>query len=308
MLIFPKTNYNSSCMGKTTTGLIRLTRHQDYTVMVTITTLLGFLVSGIHLNINLIPRMLIVLLANQLSVAFAFMINDVVDAHDDATDKLKALRNPVSAGLITANFAYFASFSTALISVFIFYSLGPIPFLLGIFDLILSAFYSLKFIRLKSIPVLDLVSHGLMLGGLQMLCAYFTLMPYLGFDLNWFLPFLFIVAISFRGQLFNQVKDFTCDQTAGINNTTEIVGVSTAHLLMSALLVMSGLIFIYCLIVNIIPLWVFLLMLLMGIVFLKDPLTKLRGRKGLEKTEHFHIPMLIIGSISLILWTISRFF
>jgi len=289
------------------TGLIRLTRYQDYFVTVIITTLLGFLVSGIHLNINLVPRMLGVILANQLSVAFAFMINDVADAHDDATDKLKVNRNPVSAGLLTPNLAYIASFSVALISVFIFYSLGFIPFLLGIVDLILSALYSLKFIRLKSIPVVDLISHGLMLGGLQLLCAYFTLIPDLRFNLNWFLPFLFVVVISIRGQFFNQIKDFVCDQKAGIKNITAIVGVSIAHFLMSALSVTAGIIFIYCLIINIIPVWIFLLMLLMGIVFLKEPLSKFRGRSGLEKAEHFHIPMIIIGSISLILWTISRF-
>jgi 4-hydroxybenzoate polyprenyltransferase len=294
-------------MGRVKTGLVRLTRYQDYLGTVTITTLMGFLVSGIHLNINLLPRMFAVLLANQLSVAFAFMVNDVADARDDATDKLKAIRNPVSAGILSPNTAYIASFTIALFSAFIFYFLGYIPFLLGIINLILSAFYSLKLIRLKSILLLDLLSHGLMLGGLQLLCAYFTLIPNLGYNLNWFLPFLFVVAISVRGQLFNQIRDFDCDQKAGINHTTAIVGINRAHFLMSTLLATAGIIFIYCLILKIIPIWVFLLILLMGIAFLKDPITKLRVRRGLEKTEHFHIPMLIIGLISLILWTISRF-
>ena len=294
-------------MGKTIKGLTCLTRYQDYAVTVTITTLLGFLISGIHLNINLLPRMLGVLLANQLSVAFAYMINDVADARDDATDKLKVQRNPVSAKVLSPDIAYLASFTIAFVSAFVFYYLGSIPFMLGIVDLILSALYSLRSIRLKRLPVLDLISHGLMLGGLQLLCAYFTLIPYSGFNLTWFLPFLFIVAISIRGQFYNQVRDFTCDQIAGIKNTTKLVGVSTAHFLMSFLSAIAGVIFIYCLVIKIIPVWLFLVMLLLGIVFLREPLSKFRGRSGLEKTESFHIPMIIVASISLALWTISRF-
>jgi 4-hydroxybenzoate polyprenyltransferase len=264
-------------------------------VTVTITTLLGFLVSGIRLDVGLLPLMFLVLIANQLSVAFAFMVNDVADARDDATDISKVVRNHVSAGLLAPNIDYIASFATALISVFVFYSLGFIPFLLGIVDLILSALYSLKFIRLKSIPVLDLISHGLMLGGLQMLCAYFTLIPNFGFNLNWILPFLFIVVISIRGQLFNQIRDFDCDQTAGINHTTAVVGVKRAHYFMTSLLVMAGAIFVFCLVVKIIPMWVFLLTIFMGIVFLRDPVMKLKGRRGLDRTLYFHKPMLIIG-------------
>ena len=252
--------------------------------------------------------MFLVLIANLLSVAFAFMINDVADARDDASDKLKAVRNPVSAGRISSEVGYIASFMMAFISAIIFCFLGTIPFLLGIINLVLSAFYSLKLIRLKGIPLFDLLSHGLILAGFQLLCAYFTLVPELKFNLNWILPFLFVMAISIRGQLFNQIRDFECDRKAGIRHTTAVVGIARAHYLMTALLTAAGIIFISCLAIGIIPFWVFLLIMLLGVILLRDPVTKFRGRSGLDRTLYFQKPMLIIGSISLAAWTISSFF
>ena len=75
-------------------GVLRLTRFQEYTSFVTVTTLLGAAVAHGSFGWPLIR----VLAANWLAVGFAFMINDVEDAPDDALSPAKAGRNPVSAG------------------------------------------------------------------------------------------------------------------------------------------------------------------------------------------------------------------
>ena len=60
-------------------GTIRLSRYREFLWFVMITTLLGAVSSGGVLGIRLIA----VLVANWLAVAFMFMINDVEDAPDD---------------------------------------------------------------------------------------------------------------------------------------------------------------------------------------------------------------------------------
>lgn len=294
-------------MTKSVSAIIRLTRYQDYHLTVIVTTLLGFLVSGINLNIHMLPRLSLVLVANLLCVAFAFMINDIEDARDDARDAQKALRNPVSAGILSPTTGYLASLIVAEISASIYFFLGPLPFWLGMTSLILAGLYSWRITRLKAIPVVDLVSHGLILAGLQLLCAYFALNSYTGINYNWVAPFIIVVAISIRGQLFNQIRDFECDIKAGVKHTTSRLGIKTAHYLMSALLLIAGAMFVHIIINKIIPLWCFAIMFFLGVYFLKGPLSKFRSAKGLEKTYNFERPVLIIALISLSLLTISRF-
>ncbi|KKR11926.1 MAG: 4-hydroxybenzoate polyprenyltransferase [Candidatus Woesebacteria bacterium GW2011_GWA1_39_21] len=295
-------------MPKSVYAIINLTRYQDYHITVIITTLLGFLVSGVSLNLHMLPRLSLVLLANLLCVAFAFMINDIEDAKDDARDEMKAKRNPVSAGLISPTIGYLATFAVAALSISIYFYLGPVPFWLGVTSLILSGLYSWRITRLKAIPVIDLVSHGLILAGLQLLCAYFALNPYTGLNYNWIAPFIIVVAVSVRGQLFNQIRDFECDSKAGIRHTTSRLGIKTANYLMTALLLVAGAMFIHSVINKIIPLWCVSVMFVLGVIFLKKPLTKFKAAEGLEKTYNFERPVLLITLFSLTLLTLSRFF
>lgn len=295
-------------MAKTMTGLIRLTRYREYVTTVVITSMLGFLATGVRLNVNMLPRMSLVLFANVLCVAFAFMLNDIEDANDDTKDKLKIIRNPVSAKYISPNIAYAASIATAAVSLTISYFVGYVPFLLCFSTIALGGLYSWKFIRLKSIPILDLLSHGLMLAGLQLLCAYYTLVPFTGFHASWILPLLFVVAISIRGQLFNQIRDIECDKKAGLRHTTVVIGLGSANILMSILLVIAGGILIYGLTTQIIPGWLLLISIPLGLIFLKDPISKYKTSQGLENTYNFQAPVLIISLISLFLLTLSRFF
>ncbi|KKQ53889.1 MAG: 4-hydroxybenzoate octaprenyltransferase [Candidatus Woesebacteria bacterium GW2011_GWC1_38_13] len=296
-------------MTKTVIGLINLSRYREYTATVVVTTLLGFLATGLRFDAGYIPQMFAVLLANLLAVAFAFMINDVEDAPDDARDRSKAVRNPVSANYISPNLSYIASGLVATSSIIIFYISGQTPFFLGISTVILGFLYSWKLIRLKNIPVFDLISHGLMLAGLQLLCAYYALVPYTGFHSAWLLPFLFVTAISIRGQFVNQIRDFECDKKAGLKNTSAVIGVKNADLLMKVFFGIAVLISMLALINNFFPIWIILTVLFFAFFLnIYRGRTKPDNKRRLEQAILLQNSFLTASLITLTLWTISRFF
>jgi 4-hydroxybenzoate polyprenyltransferase len=207
-------------------GIIRLSRFKEYTSFVIVTTLLGALsgkgVLGWQLGL--------VLIANWLVVAFAFMINDIEDAADDAINPVKVHRNPISAGILSIRTAWLITGVVGLASVILYAQLGFYPFIAGSASLSISFLYSWRQIRLKTVPVLDMLSHGLMLAGLQFLAAYFC------FDQGelgrWLYPFLFIVAISMYGVLFNQLRDLEWDRQAGLTHTAAMLGPGISFRLM----------------------------------------------------------------------------
>ena len=183
----------------------RLTRFPEYVSFVIITTLLGAAAGQGSLEWPLI----VVLVANWLAVGFAFMVNDVEDAPDDAMTPAKARRNPVSSGDISPRFARVLSFTVAVAATLLYASLGLGPFLTGVACLVLAYLYSSRRVRLKATPVVDLISHALILAGLQFLAAYLTFDG--GTLSQGASAFSLVVAISLYGQLFNELRDFDGD-------------------------------------------------------------------------------------------------
>lgn len=209
-------------------GAWRLTRFQEFASFVIITTLLGAAAGQGTLGWPLI----IVLVANWLAVGFAFMVNDVEDAPDDALDPYKARRNPVSAGALTRRTGHLLSAGVGLAALGLYAALGVGPFLAGLACITLGWLYSFRQVRLKATPVADLISHALMLAGLQFVAAYLTFGG--GLALSAMFPLGFVLAISLYGQLFNQIRDFDNDVAAGITHTTALLGPRLANYLMLA--------------------------------------------------------------------------
>ncbi len=283
-------------------GVVSLTRHKEYVIFVIVTTFLGARISGAEID----WRLLLVLLANWLAVGFSFMINDVEDAPDDALNPAKVNRNPVSAGQVSLPVAYAASFSVAIAAGVAYFFLGPIPFWLGIACLAIGLVYSWRLVRLKSIPVVDLISHGLLLAGLQLLCAYYTFAPNGGGE--WIAPFIFVVSISLYGELFNEVRDLEGDLKAGVTHTAALVGERVAHMMMYALLVGAGVSFVYSIVAGLIPLWVLGVLIALSIVILARPILKMRRGSAMDLTGPLHVPAQIVGALTMIVWVVGGFF
>ena len=92
---------------------------------------------------------------------FFFSYNNIQDYKDDARDKSKTKHNPISQKKISLFWAKIISFSSLAISLLLFYLLGLNTFLIGLVIGSICFLYSWKRVRLKSKPVVDLVSHGM---------------------------------------------------------------------------------------------------------------------------------------------------
>ena len=268
---------------------------------VIITTLLG--AAAAHSTFGW--RLIGVLVANWLAVGFAFMINDVEDASDDALNPAKVKRNPVSCGDLSARSGRMASFVTAVVSAMLYAWLGLWPLVVGVTCLILGYVYSWRRIRLKSIPVADLISHGLLLAGFQFLAAYFAFGT--GPAWRWIFPLAFIVAISLYGQLFNELRDFEGDVQAGVTHTASLLGQRVAHVLMMTLLVIgvgSGAVTIFAL--GLIPTWVLIIAAALAAILLVRPLFKLsRHHSAVELQQPLQKPLEIGAAVAFAIWFVA---
>lgn len=281
-------------------GLIQLTRYKEYVLFVAVTTLLGAKLGGGDFDL----RLLIVLSANILVVGFAFMYNDVEDAPDDAMDEKKAKRNPISAGMISPRVGKLACGIVAAALLGLYALLGVMPLLLGGLCLALAFLYSWRMARLKSMPVADLISHSLSLAGLQFLCAYFAYdqgQPY-----GWLL-FLSLVFFSIYGELNNELRDIVVDQKAGINHTANAVGIKWTKVLMVLCLIAGfGVMFAF-IVAGAIPLWLFLVPLIVGPMLMADQIWKLVRHKSnlVEDREAIHEPFVLLGLLTVVVWFVA---
>jgi 4-hydroxybenzoate polyprenyltransferase len=285
-------------MMKPLSGIWQLTRFKEYVSFVIITTLLGAAAGQGSFGWLLIR----VLVANWLAVGFAFMINDVEDAPDDALNPAKALRNPISAGTLSPRIGRLLSYLVAALAALLYAAVGLGPFLAGLACLILAYLYSWRPIRLKTIPLADLVSHAALLAGLQFLTAYLAFGGGPGWQ--WILPLGFVVAISLYGQLFNELRDFDGDLKAGVTHTASYIGRRAAHQLMMAWLGIGGVLTIVSLfVIRLIPAWVLILAVILACF-----LSWLRLRRSVLRQptialhQSFQKPVEVAAAIALMAW------
>ncbi|UCE43741.1 MAG: UbiA family prenyltransferase, partial [Candidatus Bathyarchaeota archaeon] len=97
----------------------------------------------------------------------------------------------------------------------------PSVFFSGLVLALVGFFYSWKPVRLKSIPLIDLISHVICLGGLQFFITYLT---FRSFDL-FIIPFLMIISpFSLMVEILYELKDFNADKNTNIRNTIQRLG------------------------------------------------------------------------------------
>ena len=275
--------------------MVRLTRYREYIWFVVVTTCLGAIAAYGAVGWQLA----IVLLANELAVGFAFMINDVEDAADDALDPAKVKRNPVSAGILTPRAAYIASFIVAALSAGLFAVLGRGPFIIGMTCLVIAFLYSWRAVRLKAIPFVDLVAHALMLAGLQVMACYVTFSDTLGPRFYWSLAL--VLAISAYGELYNELRDLEGDLKAGVTHTASRLGADAARQLATAFALL-GLFaaFVSLFFVQLVPLWVVGLSAGVAALLLVRPMRRFRrGSAFVTSQAPFHKPVEIAAALAL---------
>ncbi|HDM92084.1 MAG TPA: hypothetical protein ENG69_01660 [Candidatus Korarchaeota archaeon] len=210
--------------------VIQLSRVREYVLQL---SLIFPMVSIIAPSLLMTARTLLTYIANVLLTGFTYSFNDVEDAEDDSLDPCKAARNPISSGKISKRAGYLLSIGFLFAGLSVLAILSIDALLSGSLFSVNSALYSWRRMRLKSIPLLDLLSHAMALGVHQLVVTYLAFRPP-DFAL---IPLAAMVGLfSMASQISQQIRDFDVDRLAGVRNTTQVVGPRRAKVLMLTML------------------------------------------------------------------------
>ena len=208
--------------------VIRLSRWREHFPFTVPLTIVGALLALDSAALPADPRLLAVLFANLCAMSFAFMLNDIEDAPDDALDAEKKSHNVISSGLLQRREGLRYTWSTFFAALLLYASSGALALLIGAVTLALCYLYSAHPFRFKARPLTDVISHALMLSGLLIASGYFTYGAQPG------AAWLVIAAASLfsaYGQFYNQVADYAVDKQAGLRNTAVLLGKRTTAIL-----------------------------------------------------------------------------
>lgn len=256
-------------MKRTIKGLLNLSRLDDFVWFILVTSILGVLAA----MENISWRFIIVLCANWLSLAFAFMINDIEDAPEDAFSTKNSERNPISSGVISVKTARIAAGCTAFIAAGLYVILGQWPFVFGMAGLILGFLFSAQVMRLKTLPYFDVLTYGLVMGGLPFLSSYFTYAD--RFNQVWLWPFILVMSVSVYDRLHKGSKiiaEQRSTQTSEVDayqGTVVTLGdraTATLMMVLIILVVLTGVVTFF--LSQIIPGWVMFVMGLLVLIFM----------------------------------------
>jgi 4-hydroxybenzoate polyprenyltransferase len=280
--------------------LTRWRQHVPYTLPAVISgALLAVYLNELALNWRLLP----VVIANILAMSFAFMINDVVDAPDDMRDPLKQKSNVISQGLLTVKEGNILSGIIFGVSAILFFFGGWYSFIIGMGTLILSYLYSAPPFRLKARPIVDIVSHVLMLSTFLMMSGYYI------YDSNPQKAWFIIIAITFvsaYGQFYNQMDDFDVDKAVGIKNTAMFLGKRGTYI---AILISVGGVAIFFsigILQAVFPTWLGPMLLLTGFTLALFRWNHdIRGNKA-DASGMIQLPFLILINIMIFTWLLGE--
>jgi 4-hydroxybenzoate polyprenyltransferase len=278
-------------------SLIRLTRWREHLPFTVPLTVMGSLLADHPLD----WRLLAVIVANSLTVSYAFMINDIEDAPDDAFDPARAARNAVACGEISPRAGWLFAALVAAAAVVLFSLCGPWVLGIGGSTLLLSHTYSWRQVRLKAWPVVDVISHGLMLSGLLILAGHFAYNPAPGW--GW-LPVFSMILFSVYGQLYNQIRDYEMDKAAGLQNTAILVGIRITRYLIWGCVATGLLLLVASLVIGVFPWWFMaLLAALFGVVMLLHRRGKdMRDGAVADASGLIQVPFLVAANTTVAVW------
>ncbi len=185
-------------------------------------TFLGFVLSeGI---ITHFFDVLIFVMMLSLYTGFSFAINDCYDVDEDRAKE--SSKNPIVRGKLSPKRAKTFSFSLAVLGVSLSLWFSLMIFFYFLFLTLLSLFYSVPPIRLKTRFPLDILSHGLFFGVLVLF------LPALVFGLFTFqllLVSLSIFILSVSIELWNHIVDFESDKKAQLQTTACVIGLKRSE-------------------------------------------------------------------------------
>lgn len=283
--------------------VIRLTRWREHFPFTVPLTVVGGLLAVEPLSMPVDLRLAAVLLANLLAMSFAFMLNDIEDAPDDALDPDKKSHNVISSGLLRRREGLIITWMVFIGAFLLYAASGPLALLSGAATLALCYLYSAHPFRFKARPLTDVISHALMLSGLLIASGYFTYGKEPG------TVWLVIVAaalFSAYGQFYNQVVDYAVDKQAGLRNTAILLGQRLTSILGHLSIAMALICMIFAILQGLFPNWLGAI-LVIGVVSCGLLPWELDMRGNLAKDGgNLQRPALIVANLLALVWLASN--
>jgi 4-hydroxybenzoate polyprenyltransferase len=221
---------------------VRMGDWGGYILMSILGYMLGFESSSIYSANHLVSVPYFTVIA--LYLGFSFSINNCFDYKGDRLG-VKVTRNPIALERISVRSGLLFSLALAASGLMITsLLLGSGPASIYLVMLLLSGAYSAPSPRFKSVPFIDMLSHGLFFGSLIVL---FGLSVSGGSSPQTLLICAGIFLASIIVELNNQIEDAVADAEAGVRTTTVTIGLPLANRLFSALLAIHIAVMIYLL-------------------------------------------------------------
>lgn len=278
---------------------LRLSRWREHVPFTIPLTLVGGLLAVEPLGAMVDWRLFAVLAANVLAMCFAFMLNDVEDAPDDALDVAKRAHNVISAGLLSRREGIVISAMTFALALLLYLLAGGWALVLGGITLALCYLYSAHPFRFKARPLTDVLAHALMLSGLLVAAGYATYSSEPG---GAWLVVMAASLFSAYGQFYNQVEDYVVDKSAGLRNTAVLLGKSVTtwlgHLSFVGALVCGG----AAIVQGLFPDWLGIIVIVGGLACSVFPWElDMRGNRA-SAGANVQRPGLLIANLTSLLW------
>jgi len=289
--------------GSRIEALIRLSRWREHVPFTIPLTIIGGLLAAEPQAVAVDWRLFAVLAANIAAMSFAFMLNNIEDAPDDALDRQKRLHNVISSGLLSRREGIILTAAVFVLSFLLYAAVGPMTLALGGATLALCYLYSARPFRFKARPISDVASHSLMLSGLLIAVGYFTYGTEPG---EVWLVIGAAILFSAYGQFYNQVEDFEVDKEAGLKNTAVLLGKAPTSILSHLSLVVALLCMLAAIWQGLFPEWLGTILIIGAITTALFPWEfDMRGNLARDGAN-VQRPGLIVANLLALVWLASN--
>ena len=290
-------------LGGKIVAVIRLSRWREHVPFTIPLTVIGGLLAVEPAASQVDWRLFAVLAANVLAMSFAFMLNNIEDAPDDALDQNKRQQNVISSGALSRREGAILSAMTFICALALYAASGGLALLIGVATLALSYLYSAHPFRFKARPITDVVSHALMLSGLLIAAGFFT------FGREPREVWLIIAAASLfsaYGQFYNQVADYEVDKEAGLKNTAVLLGKGPTSALGHLSILMAFVCMLAAIVAGLFPAWLGTILIIGVVITIIFPWEyDMRGNPA-QNGGNVQRPGLIIANLLALVWLASN--
>lgn len=284
-------------------AVVRLSRWREHLPFTIPLTIIGGLLAVEPEAAQVDWRLFAVLAANVLAMSFAFMVNDIEDAPDDALDQHKRRHNVISSGLLSRREGMILSALTFFSALALYGASGALALVTGAAILLLCYLYSAHPFRLKARPVSDVVSHALMLSGLLIAAGFFT---YGTAPREVWLVIAAASLFSAYGQFYNQVVDYEVDKAAGLKNTAVLFGKRATSILGHLSIIIALICIMAAILHGLFPTWLGTILIIGFITTIIFPWEyDMRGNLA-ENGGNVQRPGLIIANLLALVWLASN--